>query len=135
MGESFDVWEERITDLLPYRVTEKLMSAARADAVFMHCLPAFHDLKTGIGSEIGQKFGLDCLEVENAVFESEKIYCIQRSRKQNAYNKSRYGGDCLNYEEKDISYLKITRSSRALPSEPIRTVSASSSLPRACAAI
>lgn len=72
MGESFDVWEERITDLLPYRVTEKLMSAARADAVFMHCLPAFHDLKTGIGSEIGQKFGLDCLEVENAVFESEK---------------------------------------------------------------
>lgn len=72
MGESFDVWEERITDLLPYRVTEKLMSAACADAVFMHCLPAFHDLKTGIGREIGQRFNLDCLEVENAVFESEK---------------------------------------------------------------
>ena len=49
MGESFDVWEERITDLLPYRVTEKLMSAANDDAVFMHCLPAFHDLNTGIG--------------------------------------------------------------------------------------
>lgn len=72
MGESFDVWEERITDLLPYRVTEKLMSAANDDAVFMHCLPAFHDLKTGIGKEIGEKFGLDCLEVENAVFESDK---------------------------------------------------------------
>lgn len=72
MGESFDVWEERITDLLPYRVTEKLMSAACADAVFMHCLPAFHDLKTGIGREIGQRFNLDCLEVENAVFESKK---------------------------------------------------------------
>ena len=72
MGESFDVWEERITDLLPYRVTEKLMSAANDDAVFMHCLPAFHDLKTGLGKEIGEKFGLDCLEVENAVFESDK---------------------------------------------------------------
>lgn len=71
MGESSEVWEERIKDLLPYRVTQKLMDAASKDAVFMHCLPAFHDLKTGIGKSIGEKFSLDCLEVEDAVFESD----------------------------------------------------------------
>ena len=72
MGESSEVWEERIKDLLPYRVTQKLMDAASKDAVFMHCLPAFHDLKTGIGKSIGEKFSLDCLEVEDAVFESDR---------------------------------------------------------------
>lgn len=72
MGEPFEVWEERINDLLPYRVTGKLMALAGEKAVFMHCLPAFHDLKTGIGKEIGERFGLDCLEVSDDVFESDR---------------------------------------------------------------
>ncbi len=72
MGEPDEVWERRIKALLPYRVTEKLMSYAGKNAVFMHCLPAFHDLKTGIGRSVGEKFGMDCLEVENSVFESDR---------------------------------------------------------------
>mgnify|MGYP001071723352 CR=1 FL=1 len=70
MGEPDAVWEERIHDLLPYRVTMKLMENAKKDAVFMHCLPAFHDLNTKIGKEIHEKFGLDCMEVTDEVFES-----------------------------------------------------------------
>lgn len=71
MGEPDEVWEERIHDLLPYRVTMELMKNAGERAVFMHCLPAFHDLKTKIGKEINEKFGLDCMEVTDEVFESE----------------------------------------------------------------
>ena len=70
MGEPDAVWEERIHDLLPYRVTMKLMENAKKDAVFMHCLPAFHDFNTKIGKEIHEKFGLDCMEVTDEVFES-----------------------------------------------------------------
>ena len=69
MGEPDGVWRERIEALLPYQVNVELMKRAGDDAVFMHCLPAFHDLNTGIGREIGEKFGLDALEVTNAVFE------------------------------------------------------------------
>lgn len=72
MGEPDEVWEERIQDLLPYRVTMELMNNAKERAVFMHCLPAFHDLKTKIGKEIHEKFGLDCMEVTDEVFESER---------------------------------------------------------------
>ncbi len=72
MGEPEAVWEERIRDLLPYRVTMHLMDAAGAQCKFMHCLPAFHDLNTIIGKQIGDKFGLDCMEVTDEVFESEK---------------------------------------------------------------
>ena len=71
MGEPDAVWEERIADLTPYRVTKQLMDKARTDCVFMHCLPAFHDLNTGIGREIYNKFGIDCMEVTDEVFESE----------------------------------------------------------------
>lgn len=70
MGEPDDVWKERISDLTPYRVTEKLMKAAGKNCKFMHCLPAFHDTKTKIGREIAEKYGIDCMEVEDAVFES-----------------------------------------------------------------
>ena len=70
MGEPAEVWEERIRDLSPYQVNTALMSAAGKQAVFMHCLPAFHDLKTTIGKEINQKFGIDAMEVTDEVFES-----------------------------------------------------------------
>ena len=71
MGEPDSVWKERIDDLLPYRVTMDLINNAKSDVVFMHCLPAFHDLNTKIGKEIYDKFGLDCMEVTDEVFESK----------------------------------------------------------------
>lgn len=72
MGEPDEVWAERIKDLLPYQVNEALMANAGAQCKFMHCLPAFHDLKTTVGKEIYEKFGLDCMEVTDGVFESEQ---------------------------------------------------------------
>jgi len=70
MGESDSVWEERIHDLLPYRVTGDVMARAGKQCVFMHCLPSFHDLNTVIGKSIFEKFGIDCMEVTDEVFES-----------------------------------------------------------------
>ena len=71
MGEPDAVWEERIRDLTPYRVTGKLMKMAGPQCRFMHCLPAFHDLGTKVGKEIHEKFGIDCMEVTDEVFESD----------------------------------------------------------------
>ena len=71
MGEPDSVWEERIKELTPYRVTKQLMDNAGAQCRFMHCLPAFHDLNTTIGKDIYNKFGIDCMEVTDEVFESE----------------------------------------------------------------
>ncbi len=71
MGEPAEVWEERIKDLTPYKVTTKVMEMAGPQARFMHCLPAFHDLKTVIGKEMGEKYNFQELEVEDAVFESD----------------------------------------------------------------
>ncbi len=70
MGEPDSVWETRISELTPYRVTTALMQNAGEQCVFMHCLPAFHDLKTTIGKQIFEKFGIDCMEVTDEVFES-----------------------------------------------------------------
>ncbi len=70
MGEPDEIWEERIKDLYPYQVNRAVMENAGAGAVFMHCLPAFHDLNTKIGQEISKKFGIDAMEVTDEVFES-----------------------------------------------------------------
>ena len=69
MGEPDSVWAERIADLTPYRVTKVLMDNAGQKCRFMHCLPAFHDLKTDIGKDVYDKFGIDCMEVTDEVFE------------------------------------------------------------------
>ncbi len=71
MGEPDDVWQERIRELTPYRVTAELMANAGDQCKFMHCLPAFHDLKTTVGKQIYDKFGIDCMEVSDQVFESK----------------------------------------------------------------
>ena len=70
MGEPAEVWKERIEALTPYRVTKELMNKAGEQCRFMHCLPAFHDLNTTTGREIYKKFGIDCMEVTDEVFES-----------------------------------------------------------------
>ena len=70
MGEPAQVWEERIKELSPYQVNRKAMENAGENAIFMHCLPAFHDLKTKIGKEMGEKFGVTEMEVTDEVFES-----------------------------------------------------------------
>ncbi len=72
MGEPDSVWQERIEQLSPYRVTADLMNTAGSQCRFMHCLPAFHDLNTGIGKSIYEKFGITCMEVTDEVFESEQ---------------------------------------------------------------
>ena len=72
MGEPDSVWQTRIAELEPYRVTKALMDAAGTQCRFMHCLPAFHDLNTTIGAQIYEKFGIDCMEVTDQVFEGEQ---------------------------------------------------------------
>lgn len=70
MGEPDEVWAERIQELSPYQVNSRIMKNAGEKAVFMHCLPAFHDLKTKIGAEMGKRFGISEMEVTDEVFES-----------------------------------------------------------------
>ena len=70
MGEPDEIWAERIADLKAYQVNSAIMKNASEKAIFMHCLPAFHDLKTKIGAEVGKKFGMTEMEVTDEVFES-----------------------------------------------------------------
>lgn len=72
MGEPEEVWEERIKELTPYKVTMEVMKNAGEQAIFLHCLPAFHDLQTDIGREMGEKFGIQDMEVTDEVFESDR---------------------------------------------------------------
>ena len=70
MGEPIEVWEERIAALAPYQVNREVMENAGPQCRFMHCLPAYHDLKTAVGKEMGGRFGRDAMEVTDEVFES-----------------------------------------------------------------
>ncbi len=79
MGEPKEVWDYRLKDLMPYQVNKKIMDNAGENAVFMHCLPSFHDLNTGIGKEVGEKYGVDCLEVTNEVFESKQSIVFEEA--------------------------------------------------------
>ena len=79
MGEPAEVWAERIKELSPYAVTKTLMENAAPTAIFMHCLPAFHDLKTKIGAEIYEKFGLASMEVTDEVFESAQSVVFEEA--------------------------------------------------------
>ena len=79
MGEPMEVWEKRIHDLAPYEVNAALMAAAGEQAVFLHCLPAFHDHKTAIGREMGERFGRESMEVTDEVFESKQSLVFQEA--------------------------------------------------------
>lgn len=72
MGEPEEIWASRIKELKPYQVNKEVMENASSNAIFMHCLPSFHDLKTEIGKEIYEKFGIDSMEVTDEVFLSDK---------------------------------------------------------------
>lgn len=72
MGEPDEVWEARISQLKPFQVNKQVMNNANPEAIFMHCLPAFHDLKTRVGAQIHEKFGLTEMEVTDEVFESKQ---------------------------------------------------------------
>ena len=79
MGEPDEVWEERIRDLSPYQVNQKLMDQAADNVIFMHCLPAFHDLKTKIGKEKGEQYGISEMEVTDEVFESKRSVVFEEA--------------------------------------------------------
>ena len=79
MGEPDEVWSTRIHDLSPYQVNRHAMELAAEDAVFMHCLPAFHDEKTGIGRKIAEKYGIGEMEVTDEVFESPQSIVFQEA--------------------------------------------------------
>ncbi len=79
MGEPIQVWEERIRELSPYQINKAVMENAGEQAVLMHCLPAFHDLKTTIGKEMGEKFGRTEMEVTDEVFESEQSIVFEEA--------------------------------------------------------
>ena len=79
MGEPDEIWEERIAELSPYQVNSAIMKNAGEQAIFLHCLPAFHDLKTKIGAEMGKRFGITEMEVTDEVFESSQSLVFEEA--------------------------------------------------------
>lgn len=79
MGEPYEVWEERIADLEPYAVTADIMKNAGEGAVFMHCLPSYHNLDTTIGKDVGERFGRTYFEVSDEVFESSQSIVFEEA--------------------------------------------------------
>ena len=79
MGEPDEVWEERIRELSSYQVNRAAMENAGKDAIFMHCLPAFHNLKTTIGAKMGERFGITEMEVTDEVFESPQSLVFEEA--------------------------------------------------------
>ncbi|MCC8139740.1 MAG: ornithine carbamoyltransferase [Lachnospiraceae bacterium] len=79
MGEPDEVWEERIRELFPYQVNAAVMKNAGEKAIFLHCLPSFHDLGTGIGRQINEKFHIDAMEVTDEVFESAQSLVFEEA--------------------------------------------------------
>lgn len=79
MGQAEELWKSRIDLLSPYRVTPEVMAKANPGAIFMHCLPSFHDTQTTIGAEIAEKFGVTEMEVSDEVFESAQSRVFQEA--------------------------------------------------------
>ena len=79
-GRADEVWTERIKELSPYQVNKAVMDNAGEQAIFMHCLPAFHDLKTKIGAQMGERFGITEMEVTDEVFESAQSVVLMRRK-------------------------------------------------------
>ncbi|WP_304426784.1 ornithine carbamoyltransferase [uncultured Adlercreutzia sp.] len=79
MGQPAELWRDRIALLEPYRVTEEVMAQANPGAIFLHCLPSFHDTNTTIGAEIAEQFGVTEMEVEDVVFESDASRVFQQA--------------------------------------------------------
>lgn len=79
MGEPDEIWEKRIAELSPYQVNADIMAAAKPNAIFMHCLPSFHNTETGIGADIAKKFGITEMEVTDEVFESDQSVVFEEA--------------------------------------------------------
>lgn len=79
MGEPDEIWEKRIKELSPYKVTTEIMENAGENSIFLHCLPAFHDLKTKIGAQMAERFGIQDMEVTDEVFESSKSLVFEEA--------------------------------------------------------
>ena len=79
MGEPDEIWEKRIKELSPYKVTMDIMQNAGENSIFLHCLPAFHDLKTKIGAQMAERFGIQDMEVTDEVFESSQSLVFEEA--------------------------------------------------------